>query len=67
MSYTTAQLTAIQTAYANGILEATLPDGSKVRYRSLPEMERVILAIKAELGVTASRKNVVYPSHSRGF
>lgn len=67
MTYTTEQLTAISEALARGVLEATLPDGSKVRYRSLDEMERIITRMENSMGLTASNTNVVYPSHSRGF
>lgn len=67
MTYTTEQLTAISEALARGVLEATLPDGSKVRYRSLDEMERIITRMENSMGFTASNTNVVYPSHSRGF
>jgi hypothetical protein len=65
MAYTQTQLDAIQEALARGVLEATLPDGSKVRYRSLDEMERIIN--KMESNISAPRNNVVYPSHSRGY
>jgi hypothetical protein len=67
MAFTQAQLTAIREAYANGVTEAALPDGSKVRYRSLDEMQRVIADIEYSLGIRATHKNVTYPSHTRGF
>tara|TARA_R110001599_G_scaffold33832_3_gene108843 strand:+ start:24764 stop:24973 length:210 start_codon:yes stop_codon:yes gene_type:complete len=67
MSFTTAQLAAIREAYARGVTEATLPDGSKIRYRSLEEMDRIIRRIEDDLGINARRVNVVYPTHSRGF
>jgi len=67
MAYTQSQLTALRDSYARGILEATLPDGSKVRYRSLDEMQRVIADIESDLGMRATHTNVTYPSHSRGF
>jgi hypothetical protein len=65
MAFTQAQLDAIQESYARGVLEATLPDGSKVRYRSLDEMQRIIT--KMESQISAPRTNVAYPSHSRGY
>ena len=65
MAYTQSQLDVIQEAFARGVLEATLPDGSKVRYRSLDEMERIIN--KMESQISAPRTNVAYPSHSRGY
>jgi hypothetical protein len=67
MAFTQAQLTAIREAYANGATEVSLPDGSRVRYRSLDEMQRVIADIESSLGIRAPNKNVVYPSHRRGF
>ena len=67
MSYTTEQLTALQAAYARGVLSAELPDGSTIRYRSLDEMERVIAKIEASLGQRATYTNVAYPTHRRGF
>jgi len=66
MAYSQAQLDSLQESYARGVLEATLPDGSKVRYRSLDEMARIISTIQGQL-TAATHTNVVYPSHSRGF
>jgi hypothetical protein len=67
MAYTTAQLEAIQEAYARGVLEAALPDGSRIKYRSLAEMEQIISKMQAALGTNPTYSNVAYPSHSRGF
>lgn len=67
MAYTQSQLDAIQDAYSRGVLEAWLPDGSKVKYRSLDEMERIISTMKDSLGVRPARTMVAYPSHTRGF
>ena len=66
MAYTTTQLAAIQEAYARGVLEATLPDGSKVRYRSLAEMAQIISEISASI-TTPTSTNVIYPTHKRGY
>jgi hypothetical protein len=66
-AYTAAQLSALREAYSRGILEAVLPDGSKVRYRSLADMQRVIADIESDLGMRSTHQNVVYPSHRRGF
>lgn len=66
MAYTQAQLDALQEAYARGILEATLPDGSKLRYRTLAEMGQLIAQISASL-TTPTYTNVAYPTHKRGF
>lgn len=67
MSYTTDQLDALRAAYARGVLEAVLPDGSRIRYRSTEEMERIIVKLETELGQRATHTNVSYPSHKRGF
>jgi hypothetical protein len=67
MAYTQAQLDAIQDAYARGVLEAQLPDGSRIKYRSLSEMQSIISAMKGELGTNPTHTNVIYPSHSRGY
>lgn len=67
MAFTTDQLDAIRAAYARGVLEATLPDGSRLKYRSLNEMERVIAKLEGELNTAPSRLNVIYPTHTRGF
>lgn len=66
VAYTQDQLSTLQESYARGVLEATLPDGSKVRYRSLDEMARIISTIQGQL-TSATHTNVVYPSHSRGY
>lgn len=66
MAYTQAQLDAINDAYARGVLEAVLPDGSKVRYRSLEEMERIMGTISGSLA-KPTHSNVMYPTHKRGF
>jgi len=67
MSYSTAQLDALRDAVARGVLEAALPDGSRVRYRSLDDMLRLIGQIEQQLGAAPNRTNVTYPSHRRGF
>ncbi|MCB1901548.1 MAG: hypothetical protein KDH16_19815 [Rhodocyclaceae bacterium] len=66
MSYTQAQLDAIRESYARGVLEAVLPDGSKVRYRSLAEMAQIISEISASI-TTPTSTNVIYPTHKRGY
>lgn len=67
MRYTTAQLEALRDAVARGVLEAQLPDGSRIRYRSQADMLAMISKIEDELSVMPSRTNVAYPSHRRGF
>lgn len=66
MAYTQAQLDAIEEAYARGVLEAWLPDGSKVKYRSLDEMRAIINEISASI-TTPTHENVAYPTHKRGY
>ena len=66
MAYTQTQLSAIQEAYARGVLEAWLPDGSRIKYRSLDEMERVIDKMKADIA-TPTHTNVAHPRYKSGF
>lgn len=66
MAYTQTQLDAIRESYARGVLEARLPDGSTVKYRSLDEMARIISEISGSL-TTPTHVNVMYPTHKRGF
>jgi hypothetical protein len=65
--FTAAELAALKASYARGISEATLPDGSRVRYRSLADMQRVIADIESDLGLRPNHTNVTYPTHKRGF
>lgn len=67
MSYTADQLSALREAYARGVLEAVLPDGSRIKYRSLMEMERIIATLEAELTPRGTHTNLAYPRHRRGF
>ena len=50
-SFTLAQLTAIETAYASGATSVS-HNGKTVNYRNLQEMERIMNTIRAALGVT---------------
>lgn len=67
MAYTQTQLDDIQDAYSRGVTEVWLPDGSKLKFRSLAEMNEIIGTISGELGLNPSHTNVAYPSHRRGF
>jgi hypothetical protein len=67
MAYTQAQLDAIQEAFVRGVLEARLPDGSTIKYRSLAEMQSIISTLQGELGTNPEHTNVIYPSHKRGY
>jgi len=66
-TYTQDQLTALRDAYARGVLEAVLPDGSRIRYRSAEDMERIMVKMETSIGVRSPNQNVTYPTHSRGF
>ncbi len=52
-SYTIAQLTAIETAYASGITSVTHM-GKTTSFRNLSEMERIMATIRNALGVTTA-------------
>lgn len=67
MAYTTAQLLALQESYARGVLEVVLPDGSKMRYRSLEDMERIMAKMEAYLNTAPTATNVAYPAFYRGY
>lgn len=70
MAWTQQQLDKIKDSYALGVLEAMLPDGSKVRYQSGKEMRLAISDIEREVRASSGQnktKNVMYPTHSRGF
>lgn len=67
MAYSQAQLDALRAAVAQGVLEAQLPDGSRVRYRSQNDLLAMIAKIEQELSVNPAHTNVVYPTHARGF
>lgn len=67
MGYTQDQLDALREAYARGVLIAVLPDGSRVEYRSVADMERIMAKLETELGQRDLTQNVSYPTHSRGF
>lgn len=66
MAYTQTQLAELEAAYARGVTTVWLPDGSKLEFRSVDDMKKIINEIKGSL-TTPTHKNVVYPSHSRGF
>jgi len=67
MTYTQDQLDALRDAYARGVLIAVLPDGSRVEYRSVADMERIMIRMETELGQRSLTQNVTYPTHRRGF
>lgn len=51
MAYTQTQLTALEEAFAQGVLEVQYSD-KKVTYRSLDEMKQIIETIKKSLGTS---------------
>ena len=67
LSYTADQLSAIQEARARGVLEAWLPDGSRIKYRSLEEMDQIISDMNSELGTNPTHTNIAYPRYRNGF
>lgn len=60
MAYTQAQLFALESARAQGLLEVTYPDGTKKTYRSDAEMKALINEMRLSLGQTSntSRRRV---------
>ena len=64
--YTEDVLFALESARARGVLKVEHTDGSKVEYRSLDEMDRIIRDIKKQLARDTGygRK---YAQHSNGF
>jgi roadblock/LC7 domain-containing protein len=63
-SFTQAQLTALQEAYASGVTEVTY-DGKTVKYRSLTELAQAIATVAAALGQAQPRQH--YPRYSKGL
>lgn len=60
MGYTTAQLTALESAIALGVLTVHHSDGTSKTYRSLKEMQEIRRQMRQELGVQA-------PTYGRKF
>lgn len=58
MAFTQGDLDAINEALTAGELEATFPDGSKIRYRSVSELIRVKTMIKKELSAAQGKRRV---------
>jgi len=53
MAYTSAQLSALETAIANGVLRVESPTGQIVVYQNLTEMRTALAEMRAELGIAA--------------
>ncbi len=66
MAWTSAQLSALEAAYASGRKRVKFPNGEEIEYRDLDEMKRIIIDVKRELG-TATRYGRKYAQHSKGF
>ncbi len=60
MAYTTAQLFALESAIAQGVLSVHNPDGTSKTYRSLAEMQEIRRQMRQELGIQA-------PTYGRKF
>ena len=56
MAYTQADLDAIRAAKKTGAMRVELPSVGTVTYRSLAEMERIELAIQAEVNAGSGVK-----------
>lgn len=69
MAYTTAQLTALETAIASGALSVRQSDGTTVTYHSLADMRKLLASMRAELGVTvtATHRAIIAPATGRGL
>lgn len=59
-----AELTAIKTAYYQGVQEVSY-NGRTVKYRSLAEMKRIIDELERELGT--SKPNTISLTTDRGY
>ncbi len=42
MAWTNDQIRALEMAYSQGVLEVEYPDGTRKKFRSLDEMERIL-------------------------
>ena len=64
MAYTIDQLTTLQDAIAQGVLEVKYADKT-VTYRSLNEMNRIVSMMKRELGISTSSRR--FASFNKGL
>lgn len=66
MAWTQDQIRALEMAYALGVLEVEYPDGTRKKYRSLDEMERILNRMKASQGGGGGSRRR-YASVSKGL
>lgn len=67
MAFTTAQLFALESALAQGVLTVEYPDRRKVTYRSQAEMLELRRKMRYDLGLITDRSGRKYAEHSKGF
>ena len=65
MSYTDAQLVALESALASGTLRVTY-DGRTVEYRSVDELSKAIRIVRAALTPATPRLTHMHPAYSKG-
>ena len=66
MSFTESQLTALEKAYAEGVLEIKYGDKT-IKYRTLNEMRQAINDIKKSLGGSYKKKTRLTAVFSKGL
>lgn len=64
MAFTIEQLTALESAIAQGVLTVEYSD-KKVTYRSLSEMYQLLNDMKGQLGLVPPRRR--FAEHSKGL
>lgn len=69
MSFTTEDLTAINSAIAAGAMHVRFADGRAVTYQSLADMLKIRNIIRSELGLIGDDGGRTYrlATHSKGF
>lgn len=66
-TWTLAQLRALETAMATGTLEYQEADGTRRRFRSLDEMERLRATMMRALGLAKRNSGRRYATFNKGF
>ena len=54
MAFTSAQLTALEEAYALGATSVTMANGNSINYASMEDLAKAISKLRKELGVEDS-------------
>ena len=67
MAVTQAHLDRLEEMMAEGVLDATLPDGSRMRFDTMENLQARIRWVKDRLSRNPRQTNVVHPSFNRGF